>query len=611
MFDVKSAQTIWDKYTSGMQFNNSINLFDTVEVNENFYIDKQWEGVTSNGLPTPSFNFIKRIVSFLVASIASDNIKSNCSPLMLTGTMSKATLEDVCKIINCELARTYEHCKAVSLFRQLARNTAVDGDGCLYAYFDESKETGQETKGAITLELIENTRVLFGNPNERRVQRQPYIMLSQRMLLDDAKEYAKEHDGDPDSVKTDSDDVGNYHDGLTDDKVTVVTTFWKDRKTKTVHAVVSCQDQILRKEWDTGQTLYPIVWWNWDYVQNSYHGQAAITGLIPNQIFVNKMYAMSMLSLMTTAYPKVIYDKTRVSHWDSGVGKAIGINGGDVNSVARILDPAAISTQVDRFINAAIELTKDCLGSTSASLGEIRNPRNASAIMLQDRASKVPLELHKQDYHQCVEDLNYILLDIMAAHYGIRYAEIKDTELPEPVVRMVAESYAENMRQQGLLNASAPQARTETAVLFDFELLRKIPMLIQVDIGESSYWSEISTMATLDNLLTRGKIEFLDYLERIPDNALPKKQELIEKVREAMDKAQQAGNAGLSGEPGLSGNGLTPMGGRSIGGSPTGGAALPVPPAGKAGRPPVGIPPAGSMPASPIAPGKAAPPIRR
>ena len=60
-----------------------------------------------------------------------------------------------------------------------------------------------------------------------------------------------------------------------------------------------------------GLTLYPITWFNWDYVQD-YHGQAVITGLIPNQVFINKLFAMSMISLMTTAYPKIVYDRDRV-----------------------------------------------------------------------------------------------------------------------------------------------------------------------------------------------------------------------------------------------------------------------------------------------------------
>lgn len=84
------------------------------------------------------------------------------------------------------------------------------------------------------------------------------------------------------------------------------------------------------------------------------------------------MFAMTMISLMTTAYPKIVYDKTRISRWDSGVGKAIPVNGGDVTNVARAIDPAAISPQVSQFIELAISLTKEFMGATDAALGDTR-----------------------------------------------------------------------------------------------------------------------------------------------------------------------------------------------------------------------------------------------
>lgn len=66
---------VWKEYEKGIDFKTQLNLYDTVENNENFYIGKQWEGVVSNGCPTPVFDFIRRIVLFLVASVATDNLK--------------------------------------------------------------------------------------------------------------------------------------------------------------------------------------------------------------------------------------------------------------------------------------------------------------------------------------------------------------------------------------------------------------------------------------------------------------------------------------------------------------------------------------------------------
>ena len=83
----------------------------------------------------------------------------------------------------------------------------MDGDGCLYTYWDPDVETGQPSKGAIKTEVLMNTQVLFGNPNSRDVQSQPYIMIERRMLVSEAKKRAIANgvrEDDADSITADS-----------------------------------------------------------------------------------------------------------------------------------------------------------------------------------------------------------------------------------------------------------------------------------------------------------------------------------------------------------------------------------------------------------------------
>ena len=40
-----TPKKIWDEYQAGLDYNNSIQLNETVRVNENFFVGKQWEGV--------------------------------------------------------------------------------------------------------------------------------------------------------------------------------------------------------------------------------------------------------------------------------------------------------------------------------------------------------------------------------------------------------------------------------------------------------------------------------------------------------------------------------------------------------------------------------------
>ena len=173
MKEKMTPEKAYRRYDRGVQVNTQLNLYDTVQKNENFFIGKQWEGVESNGLPTPVFNFLKRVALFQIATISSDNLSMQASPLGSTSMYSLGDLEKVADVMNKQFAAIFERNKVVTLTRQFMRNAAVDGDGATYTYFDPDIETGQEAKGDIVTEIIENTRVIFGNPNDRRVQTQP------------------------------------------------------------------------------------------------------------------------------------------------------------------------------------------------------------------------------------------------------------------------------------------------------------------------------------------------------------------------------------------------------------------------------------------------------
>ena len=346
-----------------------------------------------------------------------------------------------------------------------------------------------------------------------------------RERLEDVRREMLQFGGDPEEVRPDHDEAGDRFDALTEGKVTTLLKLWKDGKTGTVWGIKTVQGAVVRPAWDTEQKLYPIVWMSWDVVPNCYHGQAAVTGLIPNQIFVNKMFAMTMISLMTTAYPKVIYDKTRIGKWDSGVGKAIGVDlgSGSIGDVAKTIDPAVISPQVSQFIELAISMTKEFMGATDAALGNVR-PDNTSAIIALQKASQVPMELTKQDLYQCIEDLAAIWLDLMQVYYGERFVEMP---LPKET-------------QQAMQQLGAPA--TERAVMpFDFAGLDRAVLSLKLDVGGSAYWSEIAQINTLDNLLSQGRISVVDYLERIPNGYISNQQELIEKLKAKEGVAALAG----------------------------------------------------------------------
>lgn len=514
-FDKKiTPEQVQAEYQKMLGYNTAVNLDETVRANENFFIGKQWEGVDAKGLPTPVYNFLKQVVLFSVANITTDNIKMQATPLACERTPED--VERVAEIVNKEFDRLFEFNRVPNLVREYMRNAAVDGDSCLFTFWDDTVDAGFGLRGGIRTEIVDNMRVGFGNTACRDPQKQPYILIERREMTKELRRAAQEagnprwNDIQPDTENHNTDSYKN-----SSERSTVLLRMWKERKTGTVWACEVSGRVMLREPWDMGLRLYPVTWINWDYIPDSYHGQALVTGLIPNQIFVNKLFAMSMISLMTSAFPRTVYDKTRIPKWNNAVGAAIGVNGGDVSGVAKIIDPAQISPQIAQFIQTSVDYTRQFLGATSAALGETR-PDNTSAIIALQRAASIPSEITKQNLYKSIEDLGRIYLDFMAAYYGKRKVQVSMPDVGSDILAFAGKDPEE----------------LET-VLFDYGILNDMPMALKLDVGASSYWSEMASVQTLDNLLMQDKITIEEYLERIPDGYIPKRQELIASRKQA------------------------------------------------------------------------------
>ena len=75
-------------------------------------------------------------------------------------------------------------------------------------------------------------------------------------------------------------------------------------------------------------------------------------------------------------------------------------------------------------------------------------------------------------------------------------------------------------------------------VEFDFSVLKDHEMSIKIDAGASSYYSEIASLQTLDNLLLNNRISTVQYLERIPDGNIAGRRKLIDELKEEARQQQ-------------------------------------------------------------------------
>jgi hypothetical protein len=500
------AEQIWNEYERLKEKNSAQGFYETVRKNENFYIGRQWEGVNApRGLEKPVFNILKRVVSYFISMVASDDVSVQLS---LFGGERNGPAGRVLEAASAEVERVIEQAKVKAKNRDAIRNAAVDGDACFYLRFDPEGGDG----GEIDVEVLDNTNVLFGNPQVWEVQKQPAILIvSQRMTEDVCAEASLRgisHEG-IERIRACGKESGS---------VVVLTRLF--RKDGTIHMAKAVgKELLLQPEIDLGYRLYPLAWFSWDKIKNSYHGQSAVTGLIPNQIFINKLFAMSMEHVRNMAFPKVVYNRNFLPDgWNNRVGSAIGVAGDPNLAVATGFKAPDMSSQVMLLIEKVIEYTRDTMGASDAALGNIK-PENTSAIIAVQKASAMPLELQKMSFYQFVEDYVRIFLEMMRVNYGIR--------------RCLAGK--ESGREERI----------------DFSRLGEIRYKLNIDVGASSYWSEMMQVQTIDNLFAKGVVtDAVSYLESIPDGYIRNKQKMIAKLQEERDRlAEKSGQ--LPGQQGL------------------------------------------------------------
>jgi hypothetical protein len=464
-------------------------------------------------------------------------------------------------------------------------------------------------RGEIQMELVDGINIMFGNPNSYIVEDQPYILVIGRDIVDTLKnEYLTHHKKGVDesgSIQSDSetqwqaasggkveliegDDYGkalyvylytkrskevNMKNPDGSDMLEMVTDksgnpvidktkegfpiydamgqpVYKTRPVKetqtTVYVSKHTRNVTIYEEIDTELSCYPIAWGNWERQKNQYHGRALVTGIIPNQIYINSMFALVMRHQQMLGFPKILFNGDYISHWDNTVGQAIAIrnipDGIPLQNAYAVIQPADMSTQIMQCIDMAMMYTKECLGATDAQLGSA-NPDNTSALIALQSASQVPLENPQACKYEWIEDIGRILLDFMGTYYGERpvvRTRDKQIQSQKPVINPNNGMPVSDPETGAPMMEQALTTQKEKAIeMFDFSQLKHLWMNVRADVGASTYWSRVAIVQTLDNLKRDGVLDVIDYLERMPEEYIPLKDDLLNKYKQIqMDQGQ-------------------------------------------------------------------------
>lgn len=506
----RSVKLAWEQYEAGKDYKRRIGLYETIRQNERFYRGQQWQDSEGVELPKPVFNVVRRIIDYLVCSVASSNLSISFTDENLPYLSNKAERDRLrrgLEVLSANAAYRWERSGMDYKLMRLLTDAAITGDGVMYCYWDSDRQTPQLFAGDIACEVIDNVNLFVADVNRADIQGQDYVIIAGRASVASLRHEAAlsgvpEEEiakilPDNDSGAQSGDMAGFELDGDDAAKTTYIIKFWKEKGTV---AFEKSTRECSIKRAHTGCRLYPVAYLNWMPTKNSFHGTSPITSLIPNQKFINRAYSMAMKHMIDTAFSKVIYDKSKIPEWTNTVGEAIAaVGGGNISDAVSVVGVGEMQNGYMELIGSAIEITKDLMGATESALGNLE-ASNTSAILALQETSRIPLEQIRSAYYRCVEDMANIWADMMCAYY--------------PSERLIPFDSEEGGASESV----------------DLTLLKSGFLSARVDVAEISRFSAASVQSMLDKLLDGGFISPVSYVKRLPSGMLVNRQALIDEL---------------------------------------------------------------------------------
>ena len=113
----------------------------------------------------------------------------------------------------------------------------------------------------------------------------------------------------------------------------------------------------------------------------------------------------------------------------------------------------------------------------------------------------MPMQVTKNRFYRFIADVAHIWAEFWVMKYGARCLKVTD--------------------EQG-----------SWYLPFDGKRYRDFVINVKVEVGASTLWGESQTVATLDNLLSCGILDPVQYISRLPHGILPQQQSLLRELRE-------------------------------------------------------------------------------
>lgn len=514
----ENVTDVWSDYQKGVMYNRTKNLYDDTEQNYNFYFGKQWEHAdTGNEKPIVK-NIIKPIIKYKLGVVNSNSYAVVFNPNIYEYSDNNEIIENLCKSLNEYTNKTWELQQVDKMVRESLKDSAINSEGILHIYYNKNEDE------PIT-EVIDKNNIYYGNENDSNIQNQPYIIISYRKTVKQAKEEAKELGIDDEKIELITQDnktqeqagYNNVSDEISPMCLVLLKYYKKDGK---IFYTKSTKSIILEEDINTEMTLYPVCHMVWEEVKGSARGSGEVKPIIPNQIEINRIATRRAIAVKIGAFNRLIVNKDLIDNPSAleKVGVTIKIKGGtttdDVKKAIGYLAPQNISSDASNLQQELQTDTRELAGAGDTVTGQV-DPTKASgkAIIAVQQASQQPLNEQLETYKTFLEDLARIYFDMWKAYRvnGIQIL-IKSTNEEGDVIQ---------------------QPFTVSQ-----DMLQNLKANIKIEITPRSAYDKYAQEQSIENLMINQKITFEEYVEALePDSVMQKNK--LEKILKSRKEKQK------------------------------------------------------------------------
>lgn len=519
---LQEASIVQQQYKDGIAYKKQQGYLDNWPEYERFRAGDQWPKATprTKDLPRPVFNVIDQIQGHKVSSVMNENIKMVFTPLEAgevitdpnTGEEIKPPEVDAADQFTRFAEATWERLKMDDINEESLDSASNIGTGIWHFYWDSSKYGGNKLKymGEMCGEIIDAVNFFPGNPQQRNVQKQPYIIITARDEVSNVRDEAKANGLPPEQLALIQPDKETYDEAydlakneMNDSKkVTVLTKYWKENGV--IFFMKVAGNVIVKPKTPTRMKLYPLEVMQWKRRKKSIFGIGDTEGLIPNQKSINFLIAMQILSVQNTGWPKMLIKKEHIKqNPTNSPGEVLIDNGPPGTWNAQYMQPGVISGQAQNLVDNIMTYTKEVAGANESALGEqVSANMPASAIMMLQKAAGIPIESIKRRFYQSMENIGRIWEEFWKVYYNTdRNITLKNDD-QEPYT-----------------------------TVFNGSQHKDLEMELKIDIGPSSSYSESLMMTSLDKLHDTQQISLEQYLKYAPNNVIPFKDRLLKDIQ--------------------------------------------------------------------------------